>query len=84
MTGDVCLSRRDIERYLREEESRVHALRGDVEFGSTNAVIGASACGKSTLYILDLLDEADSGFVPIASEHVSDLPEEEWAAGAIS
>jgi lipoprotein-releasing system ATP-binding protein len=57
----------------------VHALRDDVEFGSTNAVIGPSGCGKSTLYILDLLDEADSGFVSIASEHVSDLPEEEWA-----
>lgn len=40
MNGDVCLSGRDIERYLGEEESRVHALRGvslDVEFGSTHA-----------------------------------------------
>jgi hypothetical protein len=28
MNGDVCLSGRDIECYLGEEESRVHALRG--------------------------------------------------------
>jgi lipoprotein-releasing system ATP-binding protein len=83
MNGDVCLSGRDIERYLGEEESPVHALRGvslDVEFGSTHAVIGPSGCGKSTLlYILGLLDHADSGSVTIASEHVSDLPDEEWA-----
>jgi ABC-type glutathione transport system ATPase component len=52
MSGDVCLSGRDIESYLGEEESRVHALRGvslDVEFGSTHAVVGPSGCGKSTL-----------------------------------
>ena len=84
MNGDVCLSGRDIECYLGEEESRVHALRGvslDVEFGSTHAVVGPpSGCGKSTLgYVLGLLDHADSGSVTIASEHVSDLPDEEWA-----
>jgi lipoprotein-releasing system ATP-binding protein len=81
MNGDVCLSGRDTECYLGEEESRVHALRGvslDVEFGSTHAVVGPSGCGKSTLlYILGPLDHADSGSVTMASEHVSDLPHEE-------
>jgi predicted ABC-type transport system involved in lysophospholipase L1 biosynthesis ATPase subunit len=45
MNGDVCLSGRDIERYVGEEESRVHPLRGvslDFEFGSTHAVVGLS------------------------------------------
>jgi lipoprotein-releasing system ATP-binding protein len=83
MNGDVCLSCRDIERYLGADESLVHALRGvslDVEVGSTHAVVGPSGCGKSTLlYILGLLDHADGGSVTIGSEHVSDLPDEEWS-----
>jgi len=56
MNGEVCLSCRDIERYLGADESRVHALRGvslDIELGSIHAVVGPSGCGKSTLlYIL--------------------------------
>jgi lipoprotein-releasing system ATP-binding protein len=83
MNDEVCLSCRDLERYLGEGESRVHALRGvslDVEFGSTHAVVGPSGCGKSTLlYILGLLDQANAGSVSIASEHVSDLPDQEWS-----
>jgi len=83
MNSEFCLSCRDIERYLGEEESRVHALRGvslDVEFGSTHAVVGPSGCGKSTLlYILGLLDQADGGSITIASERVADLPDEEWS-----
>jgi lipoprotein-releasing system ATP-binding protein len=83
MNGEVCLSCRDIERYLGTDESRVHALRGvslDVELGSIHAVVGPSGCGKSTLlYILGLLDHADGGSVAILSEHVSDLPDEEWS-----
>ena len=83
MNGEVCLSCRDLERYLGEAESRVHALRGvslDVEFGSTHAVVGPSGCGKSTLlYILGLLDHADTGSITIASEHVSNLPDQEWS-----
>ena len=83
MNGEVCLSCRDIERYLGADESRVHALRGvslDIELGSIHAVVGPSGCGKSTLlYILGLLDHADGGSLAIRSEHVSDLPDEEWS-----
>jgi lipoprotein-releasing system ATP-binding protein len=83
MTGEISLSCREIERYLGEEEERVHALRGvslDVEAGSLHAVVGPSGCGKSTLlYILGLLDQPDAGSVAIASENVSDLPDQEWS-----
>jgi lipoprotein-releasing system ATP-binding protein len=83
MNGEICLSCRDIERYLGADESRVHALRGvslDIELGSIHAVVGPSGCGKSTLlYILGLLDHADGGSVAIRSEQVSDLPDEEWS-----
>lgn len=83
MTGEIFLSCHDIERYLGQEEERVHALRGvslGVEAGSLHAVVGPSGCGKSTLlYILGLLDHPDSGSVMIAAEHVSNLPDEEWA-----
>jgi lipoprotein-releasing system ATP-binding protein len=78
-----CLSCKDIERYLGEEESRVHALRGvsiDLEPGSLHAVVGPSGCGKSTLlYILGLLDHPDSGWVEIQSEPMSHLADNELA-----
>jgi lipoprotein-releasing system ATP-binding protein len=83
MTSEISLSCREVERYLGEEEERVHALRGvslDVEAGSLHAVVGPSGCGKSTLlYILGLLDQPDAGWVVIASENVSDLPDQEWS-----
>ena len=83
MNGNVSLSCRDLERYLGEEEERVHALRGvslDVEVGSLHAVVGPSGCGKSTLlYILGLLDHPNAGSVAIASENVSNLADEEWS-----
>jgi len=79
MNAEVCLSCRDIERYLGEDESRVHALRGvslDVAPGSVHAVMGPSGCGKSTLlYILGLLDHPDAGSVTFEYETVSDLPD---------
>src|SRR5690348_8790776 len=64
MNGAIpSLSCRDVERYLGEDESRVHALRGvslDLEPGTVHAVVGPSGCGKSTLlYILGLLDHPD-------------------------
>ncbi len=59
MNSEICLSCEAIERYLGEEEERVHALRGislDLEPRSIHAVVGPSGCGKSTLlYILGLL-----------------------------
>jgi lipoprotein-releasing system ATP-binding protein len=80
MSAEICLSCRDIERYLGEDESRVHVLRGvNVELGagSVHAVVGPSGCGKSTLlYILGLLDQPDGGAVTIESEPVSHLSDE--------
>ena len=83
MKGDISLSCHDLERYLGEEEERVHALRGvslDVEAGSLHAVVGPSGCGKSTLlYILGLLDTPDAGSVEIGSTLISGLSDEELA-----
>jgi len=83
MKPDAFLSCQDIERYLGEDESRVHALRGvslEVEPGSAHAVVGPSGCGKSTLlYILGLLDHPDGGSVMLESEAVSHLPDDELA-----
>jgi lipoprotein-releasing system ATP-binding protein len=83
MNGKIALHCRDIERYLGEEEERVHALRGvslDLEPGSIHAVVGPSGCGKSTLlYILGLLDPPDAGSVAIDSETISHLSDDELA-----
>ena len=83
MRSEICLSCQAIERYLGEEESRVHALRGvslDLEPGSIHAVVGPSGCGKSTLlYILGLLDCPDGGSVSIQSELMSNLSDDELA-----
>jgi lipoprotein-releasing system ATP-binding protein len=72
-----------IERYLGEDESRVHAVRGvslEMEPGTVHAVVGPSGCGKSTLlYILGLLDQPDGGSVLLESEPVSHLPDDELA-----
>jgi lipoprotein-releasing system ATP-binding protein len=73
----------NIERYLGEEEERVHALRGvslELDPGSVHAVVGPSGCGKSTLlYILGLLDQPDAGWVEIESKSMSNLPDKELA-----
>jgi lipoprotein-releasing system ATP-binding protein len=83
MNPDTVLSCQDVERYLGEDESRVHALCGvslDVEPGTIHAVVGPSGCGKSTLlYILGLLDHPDGGLVMLESEPVSHLPDDELA-----
>jgi lipoprotein-releasing system ATP-binding protein len=83
MNSETCLSCEGIERYLGEEEERVHALRGvslDIEPGSIHAVVGPSGCGKSSLlYILGLLDLPDAGRVSIESEPVSHLSDDELA-----
>jgi lipoprotein-releasing system ATP-binding protein len=83
MNAEVSLSCHDIERYLGEDESRVHALRGvslQVEPGTVHAVVGPSGCGKSTLlYILGLLDQPDAGSVVLDSAAVSHLPDKELA-----
>src|ERR1700730_12229066 len=83
MNSQTCLSCQAIERYLGEEEERVHALRGvslDIETGSVHAVVGPSGCGKSTLlYVLGLLDLPDAGQVARESEPVSHLSDDELA-----
>jgi len=83
MNSEICLSCQAIERYLGEEEERVHALRGvslDIEAGSVHAVVGPSGCGKSTLlYVLGLLDLPDAGQVAIESEPVLHLSDDELA-----
>src|SRR5438132_13866398 len=83
MNGSVCLSCQAIERFLGEEEERVHALRGvslDLEPGSIHAVVGPSGCGKRTLlYILGLLDPPDAGRVSIESEPMLHLSDDELA-----
>src|SRR3989440_2163904 len=83
MSAEVSLSGEQIERYLGEEEERVHALRGvslEVEAGSVHAVVGPSGCGKSSLlYILGLLDTPDAGRVLIETETVSHLTDDELA-----
>jgi lipoprotein-releasing system ATP-binding protein len=83
MNHDVCLTCDAVERYLGEEESRVHALRGvslSLEAGTVHAVVGPSGCGKSTLlYILGLLDQPDAGAITIKSQAVSGLADDELA-----
>src|ERR1022692_4975954 len=83
MSEEIWLSCRAIERYLGEDDSRVHALRGvslQLERGTVHAVVGPSGCGKSTLlYILGLLDHADSGWVTIENEAVSHLVDDALA-----
>jgi len=83
MSAEVSLSCEGIERYLGEEEERVHALRGvsfEIETGSVHAVVGPSGCGKSSLlYILGLLDAPDAGRVLIQTEAVSHLTDDELA-----
>src|ERR1051325_8235020 len=83
MNAETCLSCEGIERYLGEEEERVHALRGvslEIETGSVHAVVGPSGCGKSSLlYILGLLDTPDAGRVSIETETVSHLSDDELA-----
>jgi len=83
MSQQISLSCHRIERYLGEEEERVHALRGvslEIETGSVHAVVGPSGCGKSSLlYILGLLDIPDAGRVSIEAETVSHLNDDELA-----
>ena len=83
MSAEISLSCEHIERYLGEEEERVHALRGvslEIETGSVHAVVGPSGCGKSSLlYILGLLDTPDAGRILIESETVSHLTDDELA-----
>ena len=78
---NAALACADLHRYLGEEESRVHVLRGitlDVPAGEVHAIVGPSGCGKSTLlYVLGLLDVPDDGRIVIGGEDVSGLSDNE-------
>ena len=71
----------DLERFLGQDESRVHVLRGvslALSRGYTHAVVGPSGCGKSSLlYILGLLDRPDAGQLAIGGRPVAGLPDDE-------
>jgi len=83
MTADVLLRCHEVERFLGEDESRVHALRGvslDLEAGTVHAVVGPSGCGKSTLlYVLGLLDRPDAGWIEIDGHPIAELPDDKLA-----
>ncbi|HET9417866.1 MAG TPA: ABC transporter ATP-binding protein [Chthoniobacterales bacterium] len=83
MNGQIALRCRDLDRYLGEEEERVHALRGvslDLGLGSVHAIVGPSGCGKSTLlYVMGLLDPPDAGSVTIDDQTISHLSDDELA-----
>ena len=83
MATEVSLSCSGIQRFLGEEDSRVHALRGvslQLERGTVHAVVGPSGCGKSTLlYILGLLDQPDAGALTIDGQEVANLPDDQLA-----
>lgn len=79
--SELCLKCEKLERYLGEDEARVHVLRGvslDLERGHVHAVVGPSGCGKSTLlYILGLLDRPDAGRLAIGGRAVEALPDDD-------
>src|SRR5215475_1137222 len=74
------LSCHSIEKYLGEEEARVHVLRGvslAVRAGEIHAVVGPSGCGKSSLlYILGLLDRPDRGSMSIEGDEIATMSDD--------
>ena len=74
------LSCHALEKYLGEDEARVHVLRGvslAVRPGEIHAVVGPSGCGKSSLlYVLGLLDRPDGGTMSIEGDEISAMSDE--------
>ena len=83
MKPNVWLRCTEVERFLGEDESRVHALRGvslDLEAGTVHAVVGPSGCGKSTLlYLLGLLDRPDKGAIQIEDQPTAEMTDDQLA-----
>lgn len=74
----------DLQRYLGQDEARVHVLRG-VSFqalrGQVYSIVGPSGCGKSTLlYLLGLLDKPDNGEIWIDGKLMSNSSDEDRTA----
>lgn len=73
--SEIALECSNIEKYLGEDATRVHVLKGvslELKRGEVCAVVGPSGCGKSTLlYLLGLLDRQDAGSISICG---SDVP----------
>ena len=71
---NVALSCSGIEKFLGEDASRTHVLKGvdlALRRGEVAAIVGPSGCGKSTLlYLLGLLDRQDAGDIWICGEKV--------------
>jgi lipoprotein-releasing system ATP-binding protein len=72
-----CLTCDGLERFLGEDDSRVHVLKGislQIDPGTVHAIMGPSGCGKSTLlYLLGLLDRPDKGTLTIGDQPILGL-----------
>ncbi len=74
-TNGVALRCRGLQRYLGQDEGRVHVLKGvsfEAHRGQVYAIVGPSGCGKSTLlYLMGLLDQPDGGEIEINGQLMS-------------
>ena len=75
------VSLRDVRRDYALGAERVHALQGvtlDVEPGDYVAIVGPSACGKSTLLnLIGVIDHPTSGTVEVAGKRVDAMSDRE-------
>lgn len=82
--GALALRCDGLQRYLGQEEARVHVLRGvsfEAQRGQVYAIVGPSGCGKSTLlYLMGLLDKPDGGEIAIDGRSMSAIGDEERTA----
>ncbi len=79
-SSDLVVRCQGLQRYLGQDDGRVHVLKG-VSFeavrGEVTAIVGPSGCGKSTLlYLLGLLDRPDGGSILIDGVECSSVDDE--------
>lgn len=78
---DLILSCEGIERFLGQDENRVHVLKNvslQLHAQRVYSIMGPSGCGKSTLlYLLGLLDRPDEGTLWISGQEVSGFKDRE-------
>ena len=83
-TASLALRCENLHRFLGQNESRVHVLRGvsfEAHRGQVYAIVGPSGCGKSTLlYLLGLLDRPDDGQIWIQEQLMSNSSDAERTA----